>query len=454
MIKYSAYFLLLILFGIFNSCNSPNPVENEPPIITIYSNDSTLALGDSLKLSLEVTDLSLAQGTVDFKDGNVVAFNNLKQVLDTTIIHCYKAVGSYDVEVSFTDGEMTTTRRLRVEVANYSPLIIMSTNTTILEVDDSLNVTLHVSGSNLTNGYLDFKDGTIITFSDLNLVLDTTVVHKFTLVGLYNITASFTDGDTTATTSIAIQVKDDPPIVHLTVNKTDLRLGDTLKVFLHVSDAISGTLDFNDGTRIYFSNFNHDLDTMIVHIYTQPGYPYCVNATFSDGNNSNYWQISVTVSRYYELVLSVGMKWRFKHKDGFSTVIGDHIHNSTQGIHEWEIISFTNQDSIFTVKRTICDTIHASSDQGDTNYIAISSSQFTIVGLYKTITFNVPLAGSPFTVPNHSPIDSYPVKASGNTYGGDLICIDIIGPVSYHYSSSTMYSNTFEELTMIDFIKP
>jgi hypothetical protein len=450
--RYFKYFLLLTIFGLLLSCDSPNQVVNESPLVTITCSDSTLALGDTLKINLHITNLSLANGTLDFKDGNIIVFNNLKSVFDTTLTHYYKNVGSYDITASFTNGDKTITKNINVVISKSVSQITLLTNTTELNVYDTLKVTLHVSNATLLHGSLDFHDGTIISFSKLNRVCDTVLVHKFTTVGQRYIAASFTDGDTTITAGILIQISD-KPFVHMKANTSNLRLGDTLKLSLHVSDPTlsDGSLDFEDGTVIYFSKLNHVLDTMITYVYSQPG-EYYIKVTFNDGRNPYIGVYGVMVYRYYELSLAVGMQWRYKYHYHYDQVINGPVYIDKPGTRVWKIISFSSQDSAFTVEQAACDTVYGH----DSTYTVNSSSQFTIVALYKTIQFNLPFGGSPYILPNHNSVDSYPIKVPPTVYNGNsyLICTDIVGPTAYHYDSSTKYSNTLEELTLIDFIKP
>jgi hypothetical protein len=209
--KYLHYYILVMLCGNIISCKSPTQPDqtpvNDPPVVTITGNYSTLSLGDTLRLTLHASDLTLTSGTVDFKDSTVVVLNKLKSVLDTTLIHIYKAIGSYDVTASLSDGDKVTTKDLDIVVSNYAPVVTLVVNKTSLNIGDTLKVTLHASDATLSNGTLDFKDGSIIPFSKLNRTFDTTIAHVYSQLGTYSVAASFSDGysATNAFASVTIQ---------------------------------------------------------------------------------------------------------------------------------------------------------------------------------------------------------------------------------------------------------
>jgi hypothetical protein len=91
--------LLLALCVSMISCKSPleSDQTNDPPIVTVVGNDTTISIGDTLRLTIHASDATLTSGTIDFKDSSIVILNNLKSVLDTTLIHIFTSIGSYDI---------------------------------------------------------------------------------------------------------------------------------------------------------------------------------------------------------------------------------------------------------------------------------------------------------------------------------------------------------------------
>jgi hypothetical protein len=167
-------------------------------------NHSTLSNDDTLQLTLHVADPTLKSGTVDFNDSTVVTLKDLKPVLDTMLVHFFKSTGSFDITVSFTDGDSITTKHLIIAVSDPSPKVTLVPNKTTCIVGDTLKVTLHASDATLSNGSVDFKDGTVISFFNLNCVFDTTIVHVYSYFGTYSVTATFSDGYTSTSVSVPI----------------------------------------------------------------------------------------------------------------------------------------------------------------------------------------------------------------------------------------------------------
>jgi hypothetical protein len=204
------YFLLILFCGNVISCKSPTQSDNETPDVTITGIKTTLWVGDTLRLTLHASNSLLTSGYIDFKDSTIILFNNLKPVFDTTLIHIFTSVGSYNITTSFTNGSKTTSKQLNVIViSNPSPVVALIANKTTLNMDlnDTLKIILHASDSTLNNGSLDFKDGTIISFSNLNHTFDTTIMHVYAQLGTYSVTAIFSDGNTSTTSSVYITVQ-------------------------------------------------------------------------------------------------------------------------------------------------------------------------------------------------------------------------------------------------------
>lgn len=205
--KYLISFIFLILFGIFISCTSPNEsAVNESPSVTITANNSVLSIGDTLKLTLYIEDHTLKSGTVDFKDSSVIVFNNLDSVLDTTLFHVFRTVGSHSILISFSDGNSSTIKHFDVTVSNDYPELTIIPNKTTISLGDTLKLKLYAFDFTLSNGSVDFGDGNLIMFSNLNHVVDTTIEHVYNSMGTYSVSATFSDGYISKSTSVNVEV--------------------------------------------------------------------------------------------------------------------------------------------------------------------------------------------------------------------------------------------------------
>ncbi|MFA5835214.1 MAG: hypothetical protein WDA22_17175 [Bacteroidota bacterium] len=453
------------------SCESPVPskhnIVNEPPVITITGIDSSMLFGDTLKLTLHVSDATLKNGSVDFGDSNIVVFSIKESVIDTTLFHYYKSQSFYGISASFNDGENTSTKNIRVMVLNFfTPTLTLVPNKSTLNLfEDTLRITLHADDFSLSNGFLDFKDGTIMTFPHLSHVLDTTVEHIYSHSGAYSVAASFGDGEKVTTKNLDVTVSDPPPIVTITTDTTSLSYGDTLKIKLHAYDRtlFSGSVDFTDGTILIFSNLNRVLDTTIYHVYSHLGM-YHVSSIFSDGIRSTTTSALITINprtqkRYYELLLPIGTSWQFSYsKLGRNDLSLEY--SKQWGIHEWKILksSIVNQDTVLTVRQIMNDSVRTSEFIGigySHKYYAVNeTSQFTIITSSNVIHFNAPVVGGSISVPNRTYVISYPIKIE--KYSDYMIFEDEHGPTEYHYSwgYAPAKSSIQENLKLILFKKP
>jgi len=75
---------------------------------------------------------------------------------------------------------------------------------TIIAIGDTFKVTLHASDPTLSGGSLNLGDGTIILFTHLNNILDTSITHVYSQTRTYLITAMFSDGYASTDTSVSV----------------------------------------------------------------------------------------------------------------------------------------------------------------------------------------------------------------------------------------------------------
>jgi hypothetical protein len=346
---------------------------------------------------------------------------------------------------------------------NDSPVLSVTANSVNMCVGDTLILTIHAENSTLRSGILDFKDSTIIIFDNLKSVLDTTLIHIFKSVGMFNITVSFSNANETTLKQLKVTVNENPPpVITLTVDKTTLVVGDTIKIALHASDPTltSGSLSLSDGGFISFSNLKPVFDTTIIYVFwrasTNP-----ITATFTDGYTSTVSSIPMTINEYYFVLhLSVGMIWRFSYSLD-SDVPPSSTSETQNGIHEWKILSYTvaNQDTTFIVQQIRNDTRKYIGSMNnhwvDTTYSINDTLTFTFVQTYNSIQFQWPIQSGLITsvVPNHKYISIYPYEDWNGS--GPAKFYDNEGPLGYYEQFNTSHGIFFHEtLTRIEFIKP
>ncbi len=453
-VKYLTYFLFIALLGSLISCNVPNQPINNPPSVTITANTTTIETGDTLRLTIHAEDPTLISGTVDFKDGTVLVFNNLKSVFDTTLTHIFKSVGVLDVTISFSDGDKITSKQLNITVSNNPPPVVsVATNRTTIETGDTLRLTIHAEDPTLISGAVDFKDGTVLVFNNLKSVFDTTLTHIFKSVGVLDVTISFSDGDKITSKQLNITVSNNPPpVVSVATNRTTINLGDTVLFTIHASDNTlsGGNLTFGDGV-IYFSNLHHSFDTTIAHVYSAIG-TYNPRAEFYDGNNNWNWadSRSVSVQCYFSLYFYVGIIWRFHYDSTFARTGAYSI--TLSGIHTWQIISSSvvGSDTIFTIQQIRNDTTTGVGVEGPP-LIVNDTSLGSITVSNSSIRYSIPhLLNSPFSIPNHSYITSYSAYANV----GSVNFAKQVGLTESHCRVMVANGYINENLTLIGSIFP
>jgi hypothetical protein len=302
-IKIFLKYAVLILFAIIISCKSPTQPgqienQNSPSIIISYNSNSTLQVGDTLFLTLHVTDPKLKSGTIDFGDSSIiVVFSNLKPVLDTILIHMFMRMGPFNLTATFSDGDLITTKHLTIPVTyNPSPVITITPDKTTISLGDTLKLTLHATDITLSNGSINFNDGTIITFPHLYRSIDTTIMHVYSQLGTYSVSAAFSDGISTTSKSVSVSVQ-----LYYTLS---FKIGMSWRFSYnyHLEDAEVGVDTSKIGTHtwkiISSASTNHDtiftiMQTTndVVDIHNLPD----IDTTYTT-NDTSYFSISYSYS--------------------------------------------------------------------------------------------------------------------------------------------------------------
>lgn len=122
VLKYVVYCSSMIFSGIAISCESSPKITdislNTSPIVSFSVNDSVITVGDTLYVSLKVSDSKGLNGTLDFGDSSLIYFSNIKNV-DTTIYHVYSKVGWYLIKTSFSNSDTSLKVSTYVKVVKY-----------------------------------------------------------------------------------------------------------------------------------------------------------------------------------------------------------------------------------------------------------------------------------------------------------------------------------------------
>jgi hypothetical protein len=467
--------LALIVSGMMMSCSSPDqPLVNAPPVVTLSARQLAVLLGDTLWVTIHASDETLSDVRVDFGDGNALALQTPKPVLDTTLSHRFGKSGAYTVVVTASDGRNETTKRVRASVWNTSPTVTLQPDKTVLEFGDTLRLVLHASDTSLSSGSVDFADGTILEFTHLDHRIDTTILHAYAHSGTYRITSTFHDGFDSTMSGVSITVSNTPPEVTLRVNKSTLNVGDSLIVTLHASDRTlsSGSVDFKDGTVVQFTHVHVAFDTVVTHIYTRPG-TYDVTASFGDGDTVTTSLASVDLVHLFALSFPVGAVWKF----AYSYYVAQFSHAFwiyLNGTHEWTILSssVSGADTVFTVQQVRADSERfigaGGGSHGDTTFFVHDTSQFTFSVSYNSMQFTWPLEEQlqlhTDVVPNHVVVSALPLRLETELRGGFYnevvgsryaLYDDTVGPLRYGYTyNDNRTVARVEDFTLIGFVKP
>ncbi len=183
-------------------CNGGTTPVNNPPEAAI---DATPTTGTApLEVSFSAADSSDTDNdpltySWDFGDGS--------SATGVTTDHTYTTVGSYDVVVTVSDGDLTDTASATIvvtsETGNTPPVADISadvtTGTAPLTVNFDGTGSEDADGDTLTYSW-DFGDGATSTLSEPG--------HTFTSAGSYVVTLTVSDGEATDSDTIAISVTD------------------------------------------------------------------------------------------------------------------------------------------------------------------------------------------------------------------------------------------------------
>ncbi len=208
-----------------------------------------------------------------------------------TVAHTYTSAGTYAVTATLTDtGGFTSTATKTVTVAPrlVNTITIGAPSSVTVNVPASFTFTPGSSGSSpTTNVRVDFGDGSSAV--DLGAITSqTTVLHKYTASGTYQVKATLTDASSsTSTASVFVSVGNPAPLtVTLTAAPSSPKVGISV-VFTAVATLPTGSTatiteyawNFGDGDT------ENTTTNTTRHAYSNPGtYAPSVTVTSSDSN--------------------------------------------------------------------------------------------------------------------------------------------------------------------------
>ncbi len=246
--------------GVTGSTTSQVTITDRPPLVSFTPSPTTANTGQSITLSISVSDPdgSISTTRVDWGD----TITQLYSGAITSATHSYASTGSSTSEIftiivtatdnnaSFTSTSTQVTINDRVPVPSFNP------SSTSLSTGQ--NVTLTISASDpdgtVTALRVDWGDGNIDTLSGTA----TSDIHSYSSTGtspsnVFTITVNATDNSgSTGISSSQVTVSDRPPVIAFTASPASVSTGQTVTVSITSSDpdgTISSTMvDWGDGT--------------------------------------------------------------------------------------------------------------------------------------------------------------------------------------------------------------
>ncbi|MEM7028859.1 MAG: PKD domain-containing protein [Chloroflexota bacterium] len=253
-----------------------NTVQDQPITNLNASNDGPTELEQATQFSATVDDGSNVIYTWDFDDGS-------SPKTGASVQHTYANIGTYQAEVTASNGANTTMKTTTVTVVDAPPQAIFVTS-----APDRLNqITTFQSVSEGTNLDLqwNFGDGTTGT--------GTSPSHDYTTIGMYTVVLTATNSVGVSVSSQDIEIQEDvrPPMADFISSSPD-ELG-SITMFTNNSD--DGADDTPNVSYLWqFGDGNSSTNVNPNHTYSQVGnYNVQLTITNSEGNDTKAATISV-----------------------------------------------------------------------------------------------------------------------------------------------------------------
>jgi hypothetical protein len=246
--------------GVTGSTTSQVTIGDRPPVVSFTPSPSTANTGQSITLSITVSDPdgTIVSTRVDWGDSIVQLFSGAI----TSASHSYSSTGSstskiFTIIITGTDNNASyTSTSSQVTINDRIPAPSFNPSSTTLNTGQSVTLTISATDPDgtVTALKVDWGDGTIDTLSGTA----TSDTHSYSSTGtststIFTITVNATDNSgSTGKYSSQVTVSDRPPVITFTVSPASVSTGQTVTVSITSSDP-DGTIsltkvDWGDGT--------------------------------------------------------------------------------------------------------------------------------------------------------------------------------------------------------------
>ncbi len=322
-----------------------------------------------------------------------------------------------------------------------------------INLGDTLLINIKIKNSEYRNGLVDFNDGTILVFSSLDPILDTTVSHFFRSNGLYTIFAKFYNDKRSESKKINITVLSS---VILTVYSDTIDVVDTLLLHIQIPNSTyyHGEVNFGDYSPIVEILSSVPInDTVLTHKYANTG-NYTITAKLNNEEFTDKQNVEIYVfPHYFDLSLSLNSIWKFSYSylEIFPIL---QLNTRQYGTHTSEIISFevSNGDTIYRVRK-IRDDIRTTYGGNQTTIQDTTIVEYIFSSHTATFCWQLYYGNKFIQIPNHINVQSYPQTIwNGFEYS---VYDDHSGPIKYFFEQNGSHGFVNKEvLTLIEYIKP
>jgi hypothetical protein len=297
--------------GVTGSTTSQVTIGDRPPVVSFTPSPSTANTGQSITLSITVSDPdgTIVSTRVDWGDSIVQLYSGAI----TSASHSYSSTGSstskiFTIIITGTDNNASyTSTSSQVTINDRIPAPSFNPSSTTLNTGQSVTLTISATDPDgtVTALKVDWGDGTIDTLSGTA----TSDTHSYSSTGtststIFTITVNATDNSgSTGKYSSQVTVSDRPPVITFTVSPASVSTGQTVTVSITSSDpdgTISKTkVDWGDGTVDPLTG----AQKMDTHQYASTGSAssktFAITITVTDNSGSitpSYSSVSVQAS--------------------------------------------------------------------------------------------------------------------------------------------------------------
>ena len=246
--------------GVTGSTTSQVTITDRPPVVGFTPSPTTANTGQSITLSISVSDPdgTISTTRVDWGDSMTQLYSGAV----TSATHSYASTGSstsqiFTIIVTATDNNASyTSTSSQVTINDRVPIPSFNPSSSSLTTGQDVTLTISAADPDGTVASIrvDWGDGTIDTLSGTA----TSDVHGYGSTGtstskVFTISVNATDNSgSTGISSSQVNVSDRPPVITFTASPASISTGQTVTVSIASSDpdgTISSTqVDWGDGT--------------------------------------------------------------------------------------------------------------------------------------------------------------------------------------------------------------